>query len=144
MINPVRIFFAGALAAALASCTATPVPVMAPPPGATAKTAVESYIRVVSTAQAIAESCSAYGITLAFDDRDAMTQAYIAQLIDAGFTQAEIETAFNTINRDRISADAVRYMDERGAKKGDRESFCAVGASEIEKGTAVGRLLSLS
>ena len=60
----------------------------------------------------------------------------------AGFSAQEIDDYVDDkIARANLRAEASEYLADAGATPGNEASFCAVGASEIARETAVGRLL---
>ena len=64
---------------------------------------------------------------------------------DLGYTSDEIEAYIdNPDDKTRIEGRARAYLEEKGVDFEDAGSFCTVGASEIQAGTAVGRLLRVT
>lgn len=59
-----------------------------------------------------------------------------------GYSDAQIDAFLDDKQeKKRIYAVAEDYLTRNGAKKGDAESFCAIGRAEIEKNTIIGSLL---
>ncbi len=64
---------------------------------------------------------------------------------DLGYTEAEVEAFLEDRDEQkRVRRAANKYLIEQGAVKGDNESYCAAGRSEIEKGTLTGEMLWVS
>jgi len=61
---------------------------------------------------------------------------------DLGYTEEEVEVFLDDKDeKRRVRRAALDYLAEQGAVKGDDESYCVVGRSEIEKGTLTGQML---
>lgn len=62
--------------------------------------------------------------------------------LDQGYSNAQIETFLDDkTEKQRIYAVAEDYLTRKGAKRGEPESFCAIGRQEIQNGTIIGSLL---
>lgn len=59
-----------------------------------------------------------------------------------GYSDAQIDAFLDDKQeKKRIYAVAEDYLARNGAKKGDPESFCAIGRAEIDKNSVIGSLL---
>ena len=59
-----------------------------------------------------------------------------------GYSDAQIDAFLDDKQeKKRIYAVAEDYLTRNGAKKGDAESYCAIGRAEIQKNTIIGSLL---
>ncbi|TGN68601.1 hypothetical protein E4L95_00730 [Paracoccus liaowanqingii] len=62
---------------------------------------------------------------------------------DKGYSEAQIDAFLDSRpDRQRIYAQADRYMVERGVVNGDPQTFCRLGRDEIAQQTVAGSLLS--
>lgn len=62
--------------------------------------------------------------------------------LELGYTREQIED-FVTSSREkaRVKAEAKAYMDANGVIRGDAESYCRLGRTEIDRATLAGSLL---
>ena len=62
-----------------------------------------------------------------------------------GYSEADFN-AFrkNTVEKNRMKAEAAAYLVAAGAVEGDVESYCKVGRDEIAKGSLIGEMLRSS
>ena len=59
-----------------------------------------------------------------------------------GYSKAQIDAFLDSkADRSRIYAEAEAYLAAQGARKGNADSFCKVGQTEIASGTIAGSLL---
>ncbi len=59
-----------------------------------------------------------------------------------GYTEPEVEAFLeNKDEQKRVRIAARDYLAERGALKGDRDSYCIAGRAEIETGTLTGEMI---
>ena len=59
-----------------------------------------------------------------------------------GYSDAQIDAFLDDKQeKKRVYAVAEDYLTRNGAKKGDAESYCAIGRAEIQKNTIIGSLL---
>ena len=59
-----------------------------------------------------------------------------------GYAEAEIDAFLkDRAQRQRVYAEAERYMADRGVRAGDVQSFCKLGYAEIEAGSIAGSLI---
>lgn len=128
-------------ALALAACDAPQTSLQAKP-GQTAQQAVDTVLQVRAISLVVGVACRNRGITL----RDTNFQAAVARdvrnLTRQGYSLAELERANKRANQnDRLTKNAIRYLQARGVRKNDPASLCAYGRREMAAGTAVGRLL---
>ncbi|WP_158968379.1 DUF5333 family protein [Chachezhania sediminis] len=135
-------FGALTLLAMAAACTPRP-PAIMPAEGATAKQAVDSFMRTVAIADGLAEACADYGVLPAYKDPVQLTQDYVVKLEGLGYDPAELAAAATMPSPGTQLKWEIGYVNARGASLGDRVSVCALAQSEIEKGTPVGSLLRM-
>ena len=61
---------------------------------------------------------------------------------DLGYTETEVEAFLDDkAEEKRIRKAANEYLAAQGVVKGDKESYCAAGRAEIEKGTLTGAMM---
>lgn len=62
--------------------------------------------------------------------------------LDKGYSQEDIDTLLkNKAEEERLRAEIVADLAERGATPGDVDAYCRIGREEIEKNSLAGRLL---
>jgi len=139
-----NVVWAGLVAVGLSACAAPSANLnVSAPQGATAYQAVESFTRTLGTAEAIATVCARQGIKRSYSDSRTVSRDYVNTLIRQGYSAESLAAATEQLDRKKSLAQSVKYLESRGARKGDAKSLCAVGRNEIAQGTAVGKLLRL-
>ncbi len=104
-------------------------------------TRVHSELLGASIAYLIDENCPELSLRKFRLFNKAMAlQSYARSL---GYSFREI-TAYvdSKAEQDRFRAIAEPMLEKQGVRKGDPESYCAVGRAEMEKGTFAGKLLT--
>lgn len=65
--------------------------------------------------------------------------------LEAGYSEAEVKKFLSDpVQKARVQAAAKDYLETRGAKPGDVESYCQVGRDEVAKGTLLGQIIRVS
>lgn len=117
---------------------------LSPPKGATAASAIESFVITVATADVIGDACRPAGIAKTYSSTDALLDSYVRNLLKAGYSEGELVRAVDGLSYDRIGDKAIDRLKARGVRQGDTGSLCRYGKEEIAKGSTLGRLLRTS
>lgn len=117
---------------------------VAPAPGASAASAIETFVITVATADVIGDTCAGEGIAKGYSSMDALLDSYVRNLQRAGYDGNEVLRAVERLNYDRVGETAVARLKARGVREGDTASLCRYGRDEIARGTAVGKLLKVT
>lgn len=118
-------------------------PKLQPPPGASAKLALEEFIIAAATAKVIGETCTGYGIQKGFNNSRSLSAQYVGAMRQQGYSQAEMKRAVDRISAWETTERAFERLTAAGVKDGDVASLCRYGKREIAKGSAIGKLLRL-
>lgn len=113
-------------------------PLAARSPGDVAE--VRNGLLAVAAGNMIQENCS--DISPRMIRVFTLRNQLIAAARAAGFSDDEIRTFVDDrVARKNFEVEATAYLVQRGLNTAEPASYCAVGAEEIEVGSAVGRLL---
>jgi uncharacterized protein (DUF849 family) len=122
----------------------TPSVSIAPAKGASAASAVESFVITVATADVIGDNCGDAGIRRGYSSVDALLDSYVRNLSRSGYSEAELVRAVDGLSYDRVGDTAVARLRARGVRQGDTASLCRYGRDEIARGSAIGKLLKVT
>lgn len=117
---------------------------IAPAPGASAASAIEGFVIAAATADVIGDTCAGAGIRKGYSSVDALLNSYVRNLQRAGYSEAELLSAVDGLNYDRVGETAIARLKARGVREGDTESLCRYGRDEIARGSAIGKLLKVT
>ena len=116
-------------------------PVFSVPNGASAMQAREGFKKAVIVAELIAVNCGGQGIARNYSSLDNVTNSSWDGLVAHGYSVEELQKASLQDKRQDAGSSALQYLEQRGAIMGQPKSVCPIGKSEIDKQTAVGKLL---
>lgn len=129
----------------LAGCTEPVSTSLKAREGQTAQQAVDTVLQVRAISLVVGVACRGQGITLRDADYRAAVARDVRNLAAQGYALADLERASKRANlNDRLTKNAIRYLEARGVRKDDPETLCAYGRREMAAGTAVGRLLKMT
>lgn len=141
---PPRILAVAAFGLMTSACVPeAEAPKLQPPPGSSAKVALEEFIIAAATAKVIGETCTGYGIQKGFNNSRSLSAQYVGAMRQQGYSEAEMKRAVDRISAWETTERAFERLTAAGVKDGDVASLCRYGKREIAKGSAIGKLLRL-
>ncbi len=127
------------IAAALAGATLAASPALALEPLSQEKY-VNDRLIAARIADRIRRECSGYDARMMYAWGQARALKKYAR--GKGYTEAQIDTILDSKeDKKRIYGVAEDYLKRKGAKKGDAQSFCAVGAQEFANNSYIATFL---
>lgn len=118
------------IAAVLAMATLGGTPVFAQTVPLSQEKYVNDRLIAARIADRVRRECPSYGARMVYAWGQA--RALKRYALDKGYSEAQIETFLDSKDdKKRIYAVAEDYLKRKGAKKGDAQSFCAVGDQEF-------------
>ena len=136
---------AAVLSLGLMACEDTANTSLKAAPGQSVDEVARSLTQTRAIAAFLGTACRSEGIALREPSIPRALTQDIKNLKAQGYSEPALKAAFRRAGRDKsLTASAIRYLESRGARKGDRASVCAVGKREIADKTAIGRLLKKS
>jgi hypothetical protein len=142
LIGLVKVLAAGTVALSLTACAQTASPSFKAAPGQSVDDVARSLTRTRAIAVFLAAACRTEGIALHQPDINRALEGDLANLQAQGYALPALNAAFKRASKDTsLVRSAIAYLEERGARKKDTASVCAVGEREIAENTVVGQLL---
>ncbi|MFV2002198.1 MAG: DUF5333 domain-containing protein [Paracoccaceae bacterium] len=129
----------GLITALIIALSAAPAPAQSLPPLSQEKFINDSLISA-AIGELIRRDCS----TISAREFRAITKgwALIRYALDLGYSRDEIKAFVDSkTEQNRVEAAAVEYLHANDVVKGNEQSYCKLGRSEIARGTLTGYLL---
>ena len=114
---------------ALSACVSQPTGVQAQ---------FEAFAANATTAEIMGDICPQYTMR---NSLEALTEAFVDQLLAAGFTEAEVMAGIQATPEERVIEDVIAEMTRQGVTPGDEAALCAYADREVAAGSQIGRFL---